>query len=62
MPSYEVVDLGIYKSFGKNVDMTVKINNVLDKLYYNSGTITLGLVNVQPGFPRSAQLTFRARL
>jgi iron complex outermembrane receptor protein len=62
LPSYEVVDLGIYKSFGKNVDMTVKLNNVLDKLYYNSGTITQGLVNVQPGFPRSAQLTFRARL
>jgi outer membrane receptor protein involved in Fe transport len=62
LPSYEVVDLGLYKAFDKRYDATLKINNVLDKLYYNSGTITQGLVNVQPGFPRSVQLSFRARL
>ncbi len=62
LPSYEVVDLGLYKSLGRQYDLTLKVNNAFDKLYYNSGTITQGLVNVQPGFPRSVQLTVRARL
>jgi len=62
LPSYGVLDIGLYKTILSKFDLTLKINNALDKVYYASGTITQGLVNVQPGAPRFIQLTMRARL
>jgi iron complex outermembrane receptor protein len=62
LPSYQVFDLGLYKLFSSHFDATIKVNNLFDKRYYQSGTITQGMVNVQAGFPRTAELYLRARL
>lgn len=56
LPSYEVVDLGLYKVFANGLDMTVKINNLFDKTYYQDGAITSGMVSVDAGAPRTAEL------
>jgi iron complex outermembrane receptor protein len=56
LPSYEVVDLGLYKAFANGLDMTVKINNLFGKTYYQDGAITSGMVSVDAGTPRTAEL------
>ncbi|MGH3575990.1 MAG: TonB-dependent receptor domain-containing protein, partial [Mycobacterium sp.] len=60
LPSYQVVDLGLYKVFSQHLDLTLKINNVFDKLYYQSGKITSGMVNVSAGLPRTIELYLHA--
>lgn len=52
LPSYDVFDLGLYYS-SKPVDVTIKVNNLFNDIYYSSGTVTQGKVNVQPGLPRT---------
>lgn len=56
LPAYEVIDLGLYKTFENGLDITVKINNVFDKTYYQDGAITSGMVSVDAGTPRTAEL------
>lgn len=56
LPSYEVVDLGLYKEFVDGLDITIKINNLFDKTYYQDGAITSGMVSVDAGAPRTAEL------
>ena len=51
-----MVELGLYKSLPANIDLTLKVNNLFDHHYYASGTVTQGMFNVQPGFPRSIDL------
>lgn len=58
LPAYEVVDLGLYKLFDNGLDVTVKINNLFNKTYYQDGTITSGMVSVDAGTPRDAELYF----
>lgn len=56
LPGYEVIDLGLYKTFENGLDITVKINNLFDKTYYQDGAITSGMVSVDAGTPRTAEL------
>jgi iron complex outermembrane receptor protein len=56
LPGYEVVDFAFYKTFANGLDITVKVNNLLDKTYYQDGAITSGMVSVDAGTPRTAEL------
>jgi len=56
LPAYEVVDLGLYKQFAIGLDVTLKINNLFNETYYQDGTITSGMVSVDPGTPRDAEI------
>lgn len=56
LPSYTVVDFALYKVFTDGLDLTLKLNNVLDKTYYQDGTITSGMVSVDAGTPRTAEV------
>ncbi len=57
LPSYKVMDLGLYYPFRERFNLTLKINNLLDEKYFSSGIVTQGKVNVQPGLPRTALAT-----
>ena len=52
LPSYTVADLGFYYSIHA-FDLSVKVNNLFNTIYYASGTVTQSKVNVQPGLPRT---------
>ena len=56
LPAYTVVDLALYKEFTNGIDMTVKLDNLFDQIYYQDGTITSGMVSVDAGAPRTAEL------
>src|SRR5487761_689494 len=56
LPAYTVVDLALHKEFADGVDMTVKLDNLFDETYYQDGTITSGMVSVDAGAPRTAEL------
>jgi iron complex outermembrane recepter protein len=56
LPGYQVVDLALYKRFGTGLAMTLKIDNLFDATYYQDGTITSGMVSVDAGAPRAAEL------
>ncbi|MFI4886661.1 MAG: TonB-dependent siderophore receptor, partial [Steroidobacterales bacterium] len=58
LPAYEVVDLGLYKQFENGLSMTLKINNLFDETYYQDGTIASGMVSIDAGTPRNAELYF----
>jgi len=59
LPAYEVVDLGLYKQFENGLNMTLKINNLFDETYYQDGTIASGMVSIDAGTPRDAELYFK---
>lgn len=61
VPAYSVVDLGLYYPLGRHVDLSLKVNNLLDVNYYSSGIVTQGKVNIVPGTPRTivAGLSYR---
>jgi iron complex outermembrane receptor protein len=56
LPSYTVVDFALYKEFIDGLYVTLKLNNALDRTYYQDGTITSGLVSVDAGAPRTAEI------
>jgi len=56
LPSYTVVDFALYKDFENGLDVTMKVNNLLDKTYYQDGKIVSGMVSVDAGAPRTAEL------
>ncbi|MGH7108564.1 MAG: TonB-dependent receptor domain-containing protein, partial [Acetobacteraceae bacterium] len=56
LPAYEVADLGLYKQFANGLDVTLKINNLFDETYYQDGTIASGMVSIDAGTPRDAEL------
>jgi iron complex outermembrane recepter protein len=56
IPSYQVVDLGLYYPL-QHFAATLKVNNLLDRNYYLSGTVTQGKVNIVPGTPRTIMAT-----
>ena len=56
LPSYTVVDFALYKEFTDGLNLTLKLNNVIDSTYYQDGTITSGMVSVDAGAPRTAEL------
>lgn len=56
LPSYTVVDMAFYKVFESGLNVTMKLNNLLDKTYYQDGKITAGMVSVDAGAPRTAEL------
>ena len=56
LPAYTVVDLALYEEFTNGVAMTIKIDNLFDQTYYQDGTITSGMVSVDAGAPRTAEI------
>ena len=60
IPAYQVFDLGVYYPVG-HFDATLKVNNLFDRNYYSSGTVTQGKVNIVPGTPRTimANLSYK---
>ncbi|WCT78279.1 TonB-dependent siderophore receptor [Novosphingobium humi] len=61
VPSYSVVDLGVYYTFNEHLHGTLKVNNLFDQYYYASGNVVSGMVNVIPGTPRTimANLSYK---
>jgi iron complex outermembrane receptor protein len=57
IPSYQVVDIGIYYSLLPHLEAMLKVNNLFDRNYYLSGTVTQGKVNIVPGTPRTISAT-----
>ncbi|MHB8813254.1 MAG: TonB-dependent receptor domain-containing protein, partial [Steroidobacteraceae bacterium] len=56
LPSYTVVDLALYKEFEDGLDLTMKIDNLFNETYYQDGTITSGMISVDAGNPRTAEI------
>lgn len=56
LPAYTVADLALYQEFTQGVAMTIKVDNVFDQTYYQDGTITSGMVSVDAGAPRTAEI------
>ncbi|MGC1304498.1 MAG: TonB-dependent receptor, partial [Caulobacteraceae bacterium] len=59
LPAYQVVDLGFYYKLPHRTELTFKISNLFDKVYYESGGTQNNYINIQPGAPRTAMLTVR---
>jgi iron complex outermembrane receptor protein len=58
MPAFTIADLGLYYVH-KNYDLTFKVTNLFDKLYYESTGQTAD-VQLQPGAPRNLALSLRS--
>ena len=58
LPSYAVVDTGVYYAFSRYA-FTLKVNNLLDKTYIESSGFEAGPLQVTPGAPRNIQLSMR---
>ena len=58
LPSYTVMDLGVYYNVGR-YNFTLKVGNVTDKTYYESAGFT-GDINIVSGLPRNVSLSMRA--
>ena len=58
LPSYTVMDLGVYYNVGR-FNFTLKVGNVADKTYYESAGFT-GDINIVSGLPRNVSLSMRA--
>jgi iron complex outermembrane recepter protein len=56
LPSYTVVDLALYKEFEDGLALTMKIDNAFNETYYQDGTITSGMISVDAGNPRTAEI------
>ncbi len=57
LPAYTTVDAGIYYKL-RNIDLTLKVNNLFDKRYIESAGFT-GDINLVPGTPRLLTATAR---
>lgn len=57
LPAYTTVDLGFYYKI-KNVDLTLKVNNLFDERFIESAGFT-GDINLVPGTPRLLTATAR---
>jgi iron complex outermembrane recepter protein len=62
LPSYTVADLVFYYRFAGKYDLTLKIGNLFDKVYYDSVGSTLADLSVVPGAPRNVTLSMRIPL
>ena len=58
LPSYAVMDLGVYYNTGRYA-FTLKVGNVTDRTYYESAGFT-GDINIVSGIPRNISLSMRA--
>lgn len=56
LPSYTVMDLALYKEFENGINLTMKVDNLFDETYYQDGKITSGMVSVDAGAPRTAEI------
>ncbi|MDB5917606.1 MAG: ferrichrome-iron receptor [Massilia sp.] len=59
LPAFTVADLGLYYVH-KNYELTFKVSNLFDKLYWESSGSSAS-VQLIPGAPRSLSLSLRAR-
>jgi len=58
IPAYTVVDLGLYYTASRHIDMSLKVNNLFDANYYASGIVTQSKINIVPGTPRTIMANF----
>jgi iron complex outermembrane receptor protein len=58
LPHYLRLDAGIYYARGRS-ELTLKVNNVLDTLYYESSQLA---IRILPGSPREALVSWRFRI
>jgi iron complex outermembrane receptor protein len=62
LPGYTVVDTVVYYSLLGRYDFTLKVGNLLDKVYYEGVNSTTNDLGVVPGSPRYLQLSVRVPL
>ena len=62
LPGYTVVDMAIYYSLLQRYDFTLKVGNLLNKVYYEGVNSTTNELGVVPGSPRYLQLSVRVPL
>ncbi len=60
LPRYIIADAAIYYHFLDRYDLTLKVTNLFDKVYYESAGFTAD-INIVPGEPRTLTLAVRAR-
>jgi outer membrane receptor protein involved in Fe transport len=58
LPGYVRMDGGLYFVRGR-YDVTLRVNNLFDEVYYES---SFGVVQIRPGRPRDAALSLRIHL
>lgn len=61
LDSYVTVDLGLYYSPAENIDVTLKVTNLLDERYIESAGFS-GDIQLVPGLPRTVALMLRVKL
>jgi iron complex outermembrane receptor protein len=52
LPHYTVVDTVLYYEIDEKAFLTFKVNNLFNKIYYESGNSVSNLLSIQPGSPR----------
>ena len=62
IPSYQVVDAGLYYSPGGHFEASMKIGNLFNATYFSSGTVTQSKANIVPGTPRTVSLELKYHL
>jgi len=60
LPGYSVADLALYYQLADRYHLTLKVNNLLDKRYYEGVNSTTNEIGVVPGTPRN--ITFSVRI
>jgi iron complex outermembrane receptor protein len=62
LPGYSVVDVAAYYSLFGRYNLTLKVGNVADRIYYQGVNANTGSLEVIPGSPRYILLSLRTHL
>lgn len=62
LPGYSVVDVAAYYTLFQRFNLTLKVGNVLDRIYYQGVNANTGALEVIPGSPRYILLSLRTHL
>lgn len=57
LSGYTVVDLAVYYTLLERYEVTLKVNNLLDRRYFEGVNSTTNELGVEPGAPRSVLLS-----
>jgi iron complex outermembrane receptor protein len=58
LPAYTIADAAVYYKLNDRVDLTLKVTNIFDKVYYESAGFSAD-IQIVPGEPRTLTLTAR---
>jgi iron complex outermembrane receptor protein len=58
LPAYTIADAAVYYKLNDRVDLTLKVTNLFDKVYYESAGFSAD-IQIVPGEPRTLTLTAR---